>query len=930
MSGFGSRNKGAVVKQSVSRAPKKSLHGSRHSFGGRYQASTPTAHKKKSGGGFLGDVGHFFSQTATDFKDVALGFPGAIKDLGSATYHDVKSVVQHPNSNLHHYKLTGIGEGVAKGIWEDFKHPLRHPGYTILDAIAIASTGAGAVSRVGAVGRLAKAAEVGDPLRASKVIKTLLKGPEPGRIAYKLPGSKGVVEKPAFKSALGRTGQRAFRDFLQSGAKGTRRHTFLEGRISKEIAREIRTSTVRASASGTKLLNVGKGLKQAEETALRVKAEGVPIKERIAFHQAKIKGVGSSLFKKRHEKQIRLLEAAQKYVTDGKPELKTKKLQEVYDHMKKVSVERENTLVRAGVFTPAQLARRVKQPAELMGHDSKWAEMYIPYTRGSRRASGEARVAGVTPALAEGGSIGVARRPSTAAFEGKNLHAANFQNKTTRALADSHLQASKYGEATRLRSVLEKFATDQPHNYSDWVLKLPKKNKKGQLVVTKLPEEIRSVLTKAEADLVEKGHPVDFSSLAGIKHDLRAQFLKPEYDPLALEKLAKEAHIKFVPEKIAKGLVRPHYRLESLSPTAAKLIDGINNSSRIAFLYLKPAYLVPNLVGNLVYHFIQAGFAAPKYLGRSVLAWRTWDKSTIAQMMNHVGEGAMKSAALDKGLGHFAVEKLARGWSKIVDEPIRFSALLYEGARVGIKTEEDWKKLLTDPTRGRKLAEVERRANDALVDYANLGPKEQEIVRRVVFFYPWIKGSTRRAGQIVIEHPVKTAAIGQLGRPSIEEMKKLGPLPSFMEGILPVGGTRHGNPLFINPQAASVSQTPVQIGEAIQGLFSGDPRAAAQFSQFATPAVGSAIQLATGYDIGLGRKLPANKRGLRGALESLFSSTPQYTLLKHEREGYNSKRLLPTDPKTAMMIYLFGSSIVPRELNRAAAKKWARFERSGF
>ena len=70
------------------------------------------------------------------------------------------------------------------------------------------------------------------------------------------------------------------------------------------------------------------------------------------------------------------------------------------------------------------------------------------------------------------------------------------------------------------------------------------------------------------------------------------------------------------------------------------------------------------------------------------------------------------------------------------------SAFLYEARRAGFRDWQAIEKLLTDKGHEAELARVTERANREIIDYSRLGPHEREIIRRVIFFYPWVKGST--------------------------------------------------------------------------------------------------------------------------------------------------------------------------------------------
>jgi len=54
--------------------------------------------------------------------------------------------------------------------------------------------------------------------------------------------------------------------------------------------------------------------------------------------------------------------------------------------------------------------------------------------------------------------------------------------------------------------------------------------------------------------------------------------------------------------------------MELLPEGALSFIDAVNNATRLAAMYLKPAYGVANLLGNTALNLVQQGWAAPRNL----------------------------------------------------------------------------------------------------------------------------------------------------------------------------------------------------------------------------------------------------------------------------------------------------------------------------
>src|SRR5207245_997377 len=86
--------------------------------------------------------------------------------------------------------------------------------------------------------------------------------------------------------------------------------------------------------------------------------------------------------------------------------------------------------------------------------------------------------------------------------------------------------------------------------------------------------------------------------------------------------LAGQGKIKWVDSRLLRGLDKPR-PLATLSAhrsmrIAAAIPQAINQASKAAILYLKPAYAIPNMLGNAALSVIQQGFGAPANVAHSV------------------------------------------------------------------------------------------------------------------------------------------------------------------------------------------------------------------------------------------------------------------------------------------------------------------------
>lgn len=284
--------------------------------------------------------------------------------------------------------------------------------------------------------------------------------------------------------------------------------------------------------------------------------------------------------------------------------------------------------------------------------------------------------------------------------------------------------------------------------------------------------------------------------------------------------------------------------------TAMHAVDVVNEAQKTMLLYLKPSYAFPNMLGNVALTIVHQGFLAPLNLAKTLRIMFTGKglskeaSHTIKAAMGGGASGVLRST--EKNLRGYATTGgnfLAAQYGKVIDDPFRFSAFLHEARVAGFTSLKDVEKLTTDPAYATNLREVARRANDALIDYEDLGPGEQAILRRLIFFYPWVKGSSKYAYQMAINHPVATSLTGQAGKTGEDWIaRELGAVPTWLEGVIPLD---HGNKIM-NPTSAGILGEPGLAMENVQNFFNG-PRKDISFFDSLAPADSAGLALLTGF-----------------------------------------------------------------------------------
>ena len=323
----------------------------------------------------------------------------------------------------------------------------------------------------------------------------------------------------------------------------------------------------------------------------------------------------------------------------------------------------------------------------------------------------------------------------------------------------------------------------------------------------------------------------------------------------------------------------------ALGRAPVHVIDSINNATKLAILYLKPAYAVPNALGNAALNVLQQGFAAPMNIAHSLGIMYKMPPEYWSMIDTHMGEGF--AAALRGESGHLAhaTQVMANVWGKGVDVPFRRSSFLFEARKAGFDTPEKMMDLLRNPENHQDLLHVVNKANNEIIDYGRLSEKERNIVRRVIFFYPWVKGSTIYSGHLLMNHPVAAGALAHAGTYGAQQTEaQFGPHPSYLEGaIKDFGG-------MINPAAAAILQTPAQVGSTIAGVL-GAPRAPnADVGQFQTPFFSVLTNLLAKRNVFTGQAYKPNEQNLPFALwDTLVKSAPQYQLAQALAPGVFGK-----------------------------------------
>jgi hypothetical protein len=346
-----------------------------------------------------------------------------------------------------------------------------------------------------------------------------------------------------------------------------------------------------------------------------------------------------------------------------------------------------------------------------------------------------------------------------------------------------------------------------------------------------------------------------------------------------------------------------------------KGFDAVNAPLRAGLLYTKPAYAL-NFVQALGTHIIESGPFAARNMVAALRLGRTLGAEDQHAVFAIMGEGLSRSFEAEAGLGLKAIRAAGEFWNVAVDRYPRVAAFLHEARHAGFDTPEKLHALLNDAELRTKLVDVTRRANREAIDYGTLSPFERNVVKRALFFYPWIRGATLYSLRFPLEHPVQAAAVGQLGEIGRRKHATLGRLPISMEGLIPLTGG--AKPRVVDLTNLNTFATPVEMIQAFAGLAqpSRNPSASALQGELGpvAGALGTLLfgKTAQGYDV------PGATSRIGAAKERLLDILPPATFQR--RLKANPKSAFEHGLGTAIGGYMAGGTY-PRGLDKAIANE---------
>jgi hypothetical protein len=408
-----------------------------------------------------------------------------------------------------------------------------------------------------------------------------------------------------------------------------------------------------------------------------------------------------------------------------------------------------NRIVRLGHALEEQqkrvdaLAKAVetrKEPTGLVGaEDFKGGEFRMPYASTDRSIkTGTAQFKGGIPA--KPGSV-------TKPFKGELLLSGGYKSDRVTQLAKSMLEADRYSDVLRLRDQLLKASSAEPKDgYA------PIREKAS---AKPLPQAVQRIMEKQDSSL-KLSHD-ERKQLERWAQDWEEQIFP---DPA---KLTEHDGIRWVPQALLDHANARSVLADAINNSrAVDIVDSVNNATKLAVLYLKPAYAARTPPATRSSRRA-AGVRAPLNLARSARLNARLGEDATAVLDSVIGEGLAHALTGGGGLrkgGQQGRRRLVEGRRRPVParrvHPRSAQARLQERRAVARVADRPGA-----PRRSRRGRAPRERRADRL---RPLGPNERAIVRRVIFFYPWVKGSTMYAGRLVRDNPIVAAGLAHVAR----------------------------------------------------------------------------------------------------------------------------------------------------------------------
>jgi hypothetical protein len=366
-------------------------------------------------------------------------------------------------------------------------------------------------------------------------------------------------------------------------------------------------------------------------------------------------------------------------------------------------------------------------------------------------------------------------------------------------------------------------------------------------------------------------------------------------------------------ERLEKGVTpATAWTAGALKTAATELVDGV----RAGTIYLRPAYLPNNWASNGFMNLTHQGFLAPVNLGTTYFIHKNLTNRELRIFRAATGMTPVQAIGTRGGHGYVraVTDPIARTMGKVADQPFRDAALIHELKRRGIRKVSDMKALAKaadnqDPAALKTLSEAGIDASEEVVRFGKMNRAEQAVGRNVFFVWNWVRGAARYGAHFPLKHPVQANIYATAGRPIGNEyvQKRIGGLPPYLVGQVPIGGGKMINPWGVSPIGSTLDLGRALAGTAkavIPGMGPFDQHTMEDWTALLNPVIGGLIEA---------RERPGGRGYLEGVVRNIAVSK-LYRDLKHPGQA---STIFPGTRREAIGHFVFGS-LYPRKYDPQA------------
>lgn len=353
--------------------------------------------------------------------------------------------------------------------------------------------------------------------------------------------------------------------------------------------------------------------------------------------------------------------------------------------------------------------------------------------------------------------------------------------------------------------------------------------------------------------------------------------------------------------------------------------DMLNDYQKALVLFLHPAYVPMQLIGNAGMVLLTQGFMAPKNMWNAVKLHRSLSHTDILKIDSYAGIGSSSVVTDMRAFGKPFSATLGEIANMAADIIPRRAAWLSEARKAGYRTPEDISALLNakgDDAMLMKL-DIAQKARDSIVDFDRLSPLEREVLTRIIWFYPWLRGATRWSAKFALDHPVLAIGLAVTAQYAQQyKQEHYGDLPRYLDTAVPIPGLGdEDNPFFINMRQVFTFTTPYDLANTAWGFVTGDTTTQ-PLSENLTPILNAALTAIVGYDPYEDKEVPRSPGTFFKKLTP--SEAPGYEKLKRiiDPPEQSDFKVFRRDRKQEIANLLFGS-IAPVKVDIPAAQRSA-------